>query len=90
MKLNGASRRDVVTITLPAGFAVDELPDPVSVESPYGAYRATWKAAAGRLTFEQSLQVKDTFAEAAEYPRIKSFFDTVFGGQSAAVILMKK
>jgi hypothetical protein len=66
------------------------MPDPLEVESSYGTYRASWKTSSDSVAFEQSLEVKDTIADATEYPRIKDFFDKVSAGQSAPVILSKR
>jgi len=90
VKLSARLRNDRVTIKLPEGFAVDEMPDPEEVKSSYGTYRAWWKTGNGSVIFEQSLEVKDTIADAAEYPRIKDFFDKVSGAQAAPVVLLKR
>lgn len=89
VRLESRLRKDSVVIQLPAGFIIDELPDPVAIESPYGAYKASWKTANGSVTFEQSLEIKETLAAPAEYAKVKEFFDQVLGGQSAPVVLLK-
>jgi hypothetical protein len=88
--LSARLRKDSVTIKLPQGFTVDEMPDHIELESPYGTYRASWKTTGDSVTFEQLLEVKDTLADATEYPRIKDFFDKVSGGQNATVVLLKR
>jgi len=90
VRLESRLRQDSVVLQLPPGFSVDEIPDPVSIESPYGVYHASWKSANGAVTFEQSLQVKDTLAAPSEYAKVKEFFDKVQGGQSAPVVLLKQ
>jgi len=89
VRLEPRLRRDSVVIQLPAGFAIDELPEPVEIDSPYGVYHAAWKTTTGSVTFEQSLEIKDTLAAPAEYSKVKDFFDKVLGGQSEPVILLK-
>ena len=89
IKLSARSRKDAVTIKLPAGFNVDEMPDPIEIQSPYGTYRATWKSGNDAVTFEQSVEIKDALAAVPEYARIKDFFDKLAAGQSAAVVLLK-
>jgi hypothetical protein len=89
VRLKSHLRQDSVVIQLPAGFAIDELPDPIEIESPYGVYRASWKTRDGSVTFEQSLEIKETLAAPAEYAKVKDFFDKVLGGQSEPVILLK-
>lgn len=90
VQLESELRKDSVVIQLPAGFKVDEIPDPVEIKSPYGVYHASWKTSQGAVTLEQTLEVKETLAPPAEYPKVKDFFDRVFGGQSAPVILLKQ
>lgn len=90
VRLESRQRQDSVVLQLPPGFAVDELPDPVEIDSPYGAYRATWKTGQGSVTFQQSLQIKEIVAPASDYSKVKDFFDKVQGGQIAPVILLKQ
>jgi hypothetical protein len=89
VRLESRLRRDSVVLQLPAGFTVDEIPDPVEIESPYGVYNASWKSSGGAVTFEQSLEIKDTLAAPSEYAKVKDFFDRVQRGQVAPVILLK-
>jgi hypothetical protein len=89
VKLSARLRKDVVTIKLPAGFVVDEMPDPMEVENSYGSYRASWKTDNQSIRFEQLLEVKDAIAGVAEYQQVKDFFDKVSAGQSAPVVLLK-
>lgn len=90
VRLESGLRKDSVVIQLPAGFAVDEIPDPVEIEGPYGAYRASWKFANGSVTFNQSLEIKQTVAPVTEYPKVKDFFDKIAGGQNEPIVLLKK
>jgi uncharacterized protein DUF3857/transglutaminase superfamily protein len=89
VNLSSRLRKDVVTIKLPAGFVVDEMPDPMELSSSYGTYRASWKTVGQSIRFEQLLEINDAVAEVAEYPRVKDFFDKVAGGQGAPVVLVK-
>jgi len=90
VKLRAEALRDSVTLNVPATFKVDELPDPVKLTSAYGAYSAQWKADGNRIHFEQSLEVKDTLAPAAEYAKIRQFFDKVDTAQNSSVVLVKE
>ena len=75
---------------MPPQFKVDELPDPVQLESPYGSYRAEWKSADDTLSFEQRLEVKDITAPASQYAAIREFFEKVAGGQHEAAVLINQ
>jgi hypothetical protein len=89
VRLESKLRQDSVVIQLPAGFAIDEIPDPIEIDSPYGVYHASWKTGNQSVTFEQSLEIKEMLAAPAEYSKVKDFFDKVLGGQSAPVVLLK-
>jgi len=89
VRLESRLRHDSVVIQLPAGFAIDELPEPIEIDSPYGVYHAAWKPGNNSVTFEQSLEIKQTIAAPAEYAKIKDFFDRVLGGQIAPLVLLK-
>jgi Domain of Unknown Function with PDB structure (DUF3857)/Transglutaminase-like superfamily len=92
VRLESRLRHDSVVIQIPAGFTIDELPDPIEIDGPYGVYHAAWKVnekAGGAVTFEQSLEIKETLAAPEEYAKVKDFFDRVLGGQSAPVVLLK-
>jgi hypothetical protein len=90
VRLSASVNRDSVEIALPAEFKVDEMPDPVKIETVYGTYAAEWKLTGNKLSFKQSLEVKDTTAPATEYGKIRDFFEHVSSGQHSAVVLLKQ
>jgi len=88
--LTARLRSGRASITLPAGFAVDELPDPVQLSAPFGSFSARWAAKDGKLEFEQTLDLKDADLPASEYPAVRRFFEQVSTqGQAAAVLIRR-
>lgn len=90
VSLEALARKDVIEIHVPSQFTVDELPDPVEETSPYGTYKASWKVKENTISFEQSLEVKETLAEKAQFADVRAFFERVSSGQAEAVVLMKR
>ncbi|MBI2687991.1 MAG: DUF3857 domain-containing protein [Acidobacteria bacterium] len=90
VKLEAQVQQDRVTIQIPDGFQVDELPDPVHLKSKFGEFRAKWKAATNNLEMEQNLEVFDATIPATEYALVRSFFEQVGGAANAAAVLVKK
>ena len=90
VQLYAEVRKDSVNIALPPEFKVDEIPDALKIDSPYGSYRAEWKVNGAKLSFVQSLEIKDATAPASEYAAIREFFENVSGGQHSAVVLLKQ
>ncbi len=90
VRLEPRRQSDTTVLSVPAQFKVDEIPDPVKIESPYGLYQADWKAEGSRIRFEQKLELKHTLAPPAEYGAIREFFERVNGAGNSAVVLVKQ
>lgn len=90
MKIRGRARRNVVRLQIPPGFAPDEVPDPVKVSGEYGDYEAYWLVKDNEIVFDQTVKLKDVTAPAADYAKVKKFFDQFAGAQNSAVVLVKK
>lgn len=90
VRLASNLRTDKVVIALPAGFAVDELPEPLSFAWPLGAYRGEWKQTGGEVVFTQTIEVADSLTPARDYAQVREFFARIDGAQAAAVVLVRK
>jgi hypothetical protein len=88
IELMGGLRKDRVALTLPSHFKLDELPDPARLETPYGSYKAAWSYQNGVLAFVHELQVRDQLVPAADYAKVRQFFEDVGSAQTAAVVLL--
>jgi hypothetical protein len=80
---------ETVRVQLPAGFAVDELPEGASLNAPFGTYRVSYKVDNGILLFNRSLEVKASTVPAAEYAQVRDFFGRVLGSEQAPVVLLR-
>jgi hypothetical protein len=89
VKLDPAVRRDKVSIRIPGGFQLDELPAAARVESAYGKLQAAWTLMDGEIIFEQTVEINDTVAPAADFDKIRDFFDKVGAALAAPVILIR-
>jgi hypothetical protein len=89
IRISASLRSDRVVIALPAGLKVDEAPEYAELRTPYGTYRSSYRIEAGKLTFEQTLETPDAIFPAAEYGKLRAFFDEVAGRQNSAVVLAK-
>ena len=90
VKLVADVYKDSVRIKLPASYKVDEIPDAVHLDSPYGTYRASWKADGADLVFEQFTEVRAALVPPAQYGELRAFFDKIGGSQVAPVVLASK
>ena len=53
---------ETVRIKLPAGFTVDELPDPVNIQTGFGLYSTTYKVENDELIFQRNLLKCDDYS----------------------------
>lgn len=79
-----------VRIKLPDGFAVDEVPDATSLETPFGKYAANYAVKDGYLIFTRSMKLSRSTIPADKYDSVRSFFGSVRAAEQAPVVLMKK
>jgi hypothetical protein len=77
-------------IALPAGYAVDELPPPVELQSPYGTYKAAIRADGNKqLILVRSLQLLNATVPASDYETIRSFYEKITQAEQVPVVLRK-
>lgn len=88
--LDSRAFSETVRVKLPAGFEVDELPDPVKLEAPFGSYATTYEAKNGELVFTRSLSQRATTMPAEQYQTVRSFFERIRAADQAPVVLAKK
>jgi hypothetical protein len=80
---------ETVRIALPPEFKVDELPDRVHADSPFGRYEASWVVEQNTLVFKRKLELQAQSVPADRYPELKRFLDLVGSSPEQPVVLMK-
>jgi len=81
---------DNLTIELPAGFKIDELPDPEKLSTDFGQFETSYKVEGQILHFHRRLAVKGVRVPKEKYPELKKFFEHVYASDQASVVLTKQ
>jgi transglutaminase-like putative cysteine protease len=81
---------ETVRVQLPTGFAVDEIPDAVKLETPFGSYNTSYEVKNGELIFKRQLSQKASTIAAADYQSVKKFFESIRAAENAPVVLARK
>lgn len=81
---------ETVRMKLPVGFEVDELPDPVKLETAFGSYRTTYEVKDGELIFTRALSQKASTIPSEQYQSVRSFYEKIRAAEQAPVVLAKK
>jgi hypothetical protein len=80
---------DVFEITLPQGFIVDDMPQPIDVDYPYAAYHSKTEVAGRTLKYTRSLEIKQISVSVRQAEELKLFFRTIFNDEGAVVVLKR-
>lgn len=81
---------ETTRIKLPDGFEVDELPDALELNQPFGNFAVSWTVQDGYLLFKRALILRAGLIPVEQYPAVRSFFGRVLGAEQAPVVLAKK
>ena len=75
---------------IPASFAVDEMPTPVSVDTPFGKYATTVENKDGKLLFTRSLTLNRAVVPVERYAEVRDFFSKMLDAEQSPVVLIRK
>ena len=88
--LDARSFNETVSVKLPAGFAVDELPDPIKLDTPFGSYKTSYEVKDGELLFTRVLAQRAGTIPVDQYPAVRNFFEKIRAADQAPVVLARK
>jgi hypothetical protein len=88
--LDSEAYDETVKIKLPEGFDVDEMPDAVDVNQPFGNYAAKCEVKDGLLIFRRSLALKAGTIPVEQYAAVRGFFERIRAVEQTPVVLVKK
>ncbi len=80
---------DSLEITLPTGYQVDELPQPVRLESPFAVYRCSIEAAGNVLKYARWFESRQVWVPAEETSALRKFFQQMAAADRAAMVLKR-
>ena len=90
IEFDEATRQDdLFDITLPAGYVVDGLPEPVQASCDYASYRSETKVADGVLHYKRTFEIKDVLVPTEKLGELRTFLQQVAADQEAAAVLRR-
>ena len=81
---------ETVRVQLPAGFTVDEVPDAVKIETPFGSYVTSYEVKDNQLVFKRQLSQQATTIAPGDYEAVRKFFENIRAAENAPVVLARK
>jgi len=87
--LRAVSYSETVKVQLPAGFAVDEVPDPVKIETGFGSYVTSYEVKNNELVFKRKLSQQATTIAPGDYETVRKFYESIRAAENAPVVLAR-
>lgn len=81
---------ETVSVKLPAGFVVDEMPDPVKLDTSFGSYATTYEVKDGQLIFTRKLVQNAITIPVDQYNSVRTFYERIRSAEQAPVVLARK
>jgi transglutaminase-like putative cysteine protease len=78
---------DVFEITLPAGYKVDELPDPVKVDEGFATYESKSEVIGHVLRYTRTFEIKELTVPVARADALKQLYRTIEGDERQSAVL---
>jgi len=82
--------RDVFDITIPAGFVVDDTPDPVSMDLDFASYHSTVTAKGNQLHYEREYIVRQVEIPAAKAGAFRKLEGAILADEKGTAVLKKQ
>ncbi|HEX6773969.1 MAG TPA: DUF3857 and transglutaminase domain-containing protein [Acidobacteriaceae bacterium] len=84
------TRTDHIDVALPPGYVVDELPDPVSLDTDFASYHSAVTADTTALHYTREYTVKQLQLDASRYDDLRKFSERIAYDEAASAVLKKK
>src|SRR5271154_38007 len=80
---------DVFDITLPAGYVVDELPEPVEAKCDYATYKSNVEVKDNVLHYKRTYEIKGVVVPTEKLPEVRDFFHQVAAAEKSSAVLRR-
>lgn len=82
--------KETAVFKLPAGFIVDEMPEAVKLETPFGKYTTSYEIKDDKLIFTRVLTTNRTTVPVDKYNSVRDFFAKMREAEQSPVVLLRK
>jgi hypothetical protein len=80
---------DTFNLKIPAGYTVDDLPDPMDVDTPFATYHSDVKADGDILHYTREYTVKKLELDAADYGKLRELESKIYTDENRDAVLKK-
>ena len=80
---------DTYEITLPAGYAVDDLPGALTLDAPFAAYHSKTDVTGNILHYQRVYQIKDVEVPSTRFDEFKKFYRQVTADERSSAVMKR-
>lgn len=81
---------DSITITIPAGYSPESMPQDVKLDSKFGKYAFSLKVEADKIYYTRLLEKSRNRFPASDYAELVKFQEQIYKADHARIVLVKK
>lgn len=82
--------QDDFAVKIPAGYAVDDVPDPVTVDMGFASYHSEVKAESGTLHYERTYVLKKLQLDPGDYGKLRKLEAVIATDENSDAVLKKQ
>lgn len=82
--------KDDFAVKIPAGYTVDDVPDPVTVDMGFATYHSEVKAESGTLHYERTYVLKKLELDPEDYARLRKLEAVIASDENSDAVLKKQ
>ncbi len=87
---NGSLIHDRLIYRLPEGYQIESLPDPVSLDTPWGSFRSEIATEQDNIVVNLLLHIKAFREDRSQYDSFRSFARSFNSANDASIVLVRK
>ena len=80
---------DIFDISVPAGYVIDGLPQPVEADCEFASYKSETKFSDGALHYTRTFEIKDVIVPKEKLAVVRNFLEQVAADQGSAAVLRR-
>lgn len=80
---------DEFDIAIPAGYAAEELPPPVTVDDGFASYNSKTEVVGGALRYTRTFEVRDLSVPAGKAEQLKQFYRIIAADERNSAVLKR-
>lgn len=90
IEIDAEAYTEIFRFKLPTGFVVDEMPEPLVLESAYGNYLMKCESTDTEVVITRKLKLIPAVIPAEDYAKVRKFFGQIGGAEQTPIVLVKK